>query len=256
VRAVIGALLVVLGCAGAAAGDSEDACAVAQHLVHADASLTHVTAAIKARMLTIAVAGTTSSTLPGANGAQLAYPAKLEAALRAKLPDVTVKVISLVKPRQTAQEMAQGFPKVLRDEKPSLVIWQTGTADALQGVAAEEFQTTLEQGVDKLHDAGADVLFMNMQFSPRTDAVLSTEPYSEALRWVGLERAVNLFDRQAVMRQWSELGTFDLLAATKSLDTAAQVHGCIARLLANLIIEAANTDLAAPKEEKKDDKKQ
>ena len=28
------------------------------------------------------------------------------------------------------------------------------------------------------------------------------------------------------MRQWSELGTFDLLTATKSLDTAAKVHDC------------------------------
>jgi len=256
VRAIVGALLVVFCCVGAAAGDSEDACAVAQHLVHAEASLTHVADAIKARILTIVVAGTTSSTLPGANGQQLAYPAQLEAALRKRLPDVAVKVISLVKARQTAQDMAQAFPKLLRDEKPALIIWQTGTADALKGVAAEEFQTTLEQTVDKLHAGGADVVFMNMQFSPRTDAVLSTEPYSEALRWVGLERAVNLFDRQAVMRQWSELGTFDLLAATKSLDTAAQVHGCIARLLASLIIEAATTDLAAPKEDAKEDKKQ
>jgi len=39
--------------------------------------------------------------------------------------------------------------------------------------------------------------------------VLPTEAYGEALRWVGLERGINLFDRQAVMRQWSELGTFE-----------------------------------------------
>ena len=253
-RVVVGALLLVLGCVVTASGDSGDACDVAQHLVHADASLTHVADAIKARSLTIAVAGTASSTLPGATGQQLAYPAKLEAALGKKLPDVTVKVISLVKPRQTAQDMAQGFPRLLRDEKPALLIWQTGTADALLGVAAEDFQTTLEETVDKLHSGGADVVFMNMQFSPRTDAVLSTEPYSEALRWVGLERAVNLFDRQAVMRQWSELGTFDLLAATKSLDTAAQVHDCIARLLATLIVEAATTDPAAQTAPKEDTK--
>ena len=50
--------------------------------------------------------------------------------------------------------------------------------------------------------------------------------------------AVNLFDRQAIMRQWGELGTFDLLAATKSLDTAAKVHDCIGRLLADLVVEA------------------
>ena len=39
------------------------------------------------------------------------------------------------------------------------------------------------------------------------------------------------------MRQWGELGTFDLLAATKSLDTAAKVHDCIGRLLADLILQ-------------------
>jgi hypothetical protein len=255
VRAVVGAIIVVFACVGTASGVSGDACAVAQHLVHADAGLTHVADAItKDKKLTIAVAGTTSSTLPGVNGQTLAYPAKLEAVLRKKLPDVAVKVISQVKPRQTAQEMAQGFSKLIKDEKPSLVVWQTGTADAMLGVSAEDFQATLEEAVDKLHAGGADVVFMNMQYSPRTDAVLSTEPYSEALRWVGLERAVNLFDRQAVMRQWSELGTFDLLAATKSLDTAAQVHDCIARLLATLIVEAATTDpaaLIAPKEDTK-----
>jgi len=93
---------------------------------------------------------------------------------------------------------------------------------------------------------------MNMQYSPRTDAVISTAAYAEAIRWVALEHAVNLFDRQAVMRQWSELGTFDLLAATKSLDTAAKVHDCIGRLLADLIIEAAS----APPDTQKENTKQ
>ena len=79
---------------------------------------------------------------------------------------------------------------------------------------------------------------MNMQYSPRTDAVLASQAYAEAIRWVGLESGINLFDRQALMRHWSELGTFDLLAATKSLDTAAQVHECIGGLLADLILQA------------------
>ena len=68
--------------------------------------------------------------------------------------------------------------------------------------------------------------------------MIATAPYAEAIRWVALGNAVNLFDRQAIMRQWGELGTFDLLAATKSLDTAAKVHDCIGRLLADLIFEA------------------
>ena len=73
------------------------------------------------KTLKVVVVGTTSSTLPGAGGQALAYPARLEVALQKRLPDVAVKVISLAKPRQTAADMAEGFSKVLRDEKPALV---------------------------------------------------------------------------------------------------------------------------------------
>ena len=242
-RAVAGIALGIFTYAGAAFAVTGDACDVAAHLVHADAELPRVAKAIaKSKSLTVVVAGTTSSTLPGAGGQALAYPARLEAALQKKLPSVAVKVISLAKPRQTAADMAEGFPKVLKDEKPALVVWQTGTADAMRGVGAEAFQGTLEAAVDKLQAGGADVIFMNMQYSPRTDAVISTTAYADAIRWVALEHALNLFDRQGIMRQWSELGTFDLLAATKSLDTAAKVHDCLGRMLADLIVEAANAD--------------
>ena len=63
----------------------------------------------------------------------------------------------------------------------------------------------------------------------------------KAIRWVALEHAVNVFDRQAIMRHWSELGTFDLLTATKSLDTAAKVHDCLGSMLGDLIVEALST---------------
>jgi ABC-type amino acid transport substrate-binding protein len=237
-----GALIGILAYTGAAAAGS-DVCAVASHLVHADAALPRVAASItKSKSLTVVVVGTTSSTLPGANGQTLAYPARLEAALQKRLPGITIKVISLAKPRQTAQEMAETFPTILKNEKPALVVWQTGTADAMRGIGAENFQGTLEGAVDQLQAGGADVIFMNMQYSPRTDAVISTVPYADAIRWVALGHAINVFDRYGIMRQWSELGTFDLLAATKSLDTASKVHDCLGRLLADLVVEAAATD--------------
>ena len=249
-RRVAGLTLGIL--AYVAAANAGSVCDVAAHLVHADAALPRAADSIaKSKALKVVVIGTTSSTLPGANGEALAYPARLEVALRKKLPEVNVKVISLAKPRQTAADMAEGFAKVLKDEKPGLVIWQTGTYDAMRGIGAENFQTTLEGAVDKLQAGGADVIFMNMQYSPRTDAVISTAAYADAIRWVALEHAVNLFDRQSIMRQWSELGTFDLLAATKSLDTAAKVHDCIGRLLADLIFEAASAPANGPKEDAK-----
>ena len=246
-RVLAGIALGILAYAGAAHADA--LCGVAAHLVHADAALPRAADSIaKSKALKVVVVGTTSSTLPGANGQALAYPARLEAALQRKLPGVAVNVISLAKPRQTAADMAEGFGKLLKEEKPALVIWQTGTYDAMRGIGAENFQATLEAAVDKLHAGGADVIFMNMQYSPRTDAVISTASYADAIRWVGLEHAVNLFDRQAVMRHWNELGTFDLLTATKSLDTAAKVHDCFGSMLADLVVEALSVDADASKE--------
>jgi hypothetical protein len=133
--------------------------------------------------------------------------------------------------------MAAILPTLVRDDKPALVIWQTGTVDAIRGVPADEFQSTLEQAAKKLAAGGVDLIFVNPQYSPRTDAVVAMVPYTEAIRWVAISNALNVFDRQAVMRQWSELGTFDLLATTKSLETAVKVHDCIGRLLADLVIQ-------------------
>ena len=35
--------------------------------------------------------------------------------------------------------MVPGLAKILADDKPSLVIWQTGTTDAINGVARRGF---------------------------------------------------------------------------------------------------------------------
>ena len=80
-RRIAGALIGVCAYASVASAGPGDSCAVAAHLVHADAALPRVAAAIKAKNLKVVVAGTGSSTLPGANGAAAAYPARLEEAL-------------------------------------------------------------------------------------------------------------------------------------------------------------------------------
>jgi hypothetical protein len=241
-RRVLAALIGIFTYAATAAGD-ESSCAVASHLVEADVTLPRVTAALtKSHALSIVVIGTSSSMLPGPSGAQMAYPARLEAVLTAKLQGVSVKVTTDVAPRRTAADMASGFPKLIEDQHPTLVVWQTGTFDAIRGVETEAFSTALEGGIKTLHEGGADVVFMNQQFSPRTENMIATATYADTIRWVALQYEVPLFDRTAIMRHWNELGTFDLYAATKKLDTAARVHDCIGQLLAKLIIKAAKAN--------------
>jgi hypothetical protein len=130
--------------------------------------------------------------------------------------------------------------KLLIDEKPDLAIWQTGTFDAIRRIDPNIFRAALDRGVDTLHDGGADVILMNMQYSPRTDIMIALGPYADSMHVVAEQKDVPLFDRLAIMRHWSDTGAFDLYAAGKDNVLAQRVHDCIGRAIASMIIEAAH----------------
>ena len=78
--------------------------------------------------------------------------------------------------------MAQSIDKLLLDHKPSLVVWQTGTYDAVRGTDPEEFRASVSDGVEKLHEGGADVVLVNMQYSPRTESIVAISAYADGLK--------------------------------------------------------------------------
>jgi hypothetical protein len=224
-----------------------DACDVPGYLLFGDSALNRVAAAVKAQHLDIAIIGSGSSVLGGPDGALRAYPARLEATLARRLPGVEVKVVAHAKARQTAEEMSEDLEKILVDEKPALVVWQTGTVDAMRGVEPDEFGAALNDGVETIQAAGADVILMNMQYSPRTETMIAIGPYAENMRWAAQQRDVPLFDRLGIMRHWSDTGAFDLFAATKAFAVAQHVHDCIGRALAAQIIDSAHLGPMAAK---------
>jgi lysophospholipase L1-like esterase len=236
VAAVSAALYVLTSAAFAA-----EPCDIPGYLLLGNNELKHVAEAVrKEKRLTIAVVGTGSSILAGPDGPRSAYPARLEAVLKQKLPSVAVKVVTLARTRMTAEDLAKGMEKVLADEKPDLVIWQTGTLDAIRRVDPDEFREALDEGVETLHKGGADVILMNMQYSPRTDIMVSYGPYADSMRVVAQQHEIPLFDRLAIMRNWSDTGAFDLYAAGKDNVLAQRVHDCIGRGIAAMIIDAAH----------------
>lgn len=235
------ALLAAITLANGPAVAGAEECAVPDSLIASDHDLTHVMQQVKERhRLDISVVGTGSSTLPGPDGAQFAYPARLEEALKQRLPGTVVKVTAHIQARQTTAQMAAGLPKILGEDKPSLVIWQAGTYDAMSGVEPDAFSTGLVAGVTAINAAGADANLLDMQYSPRTASMLNVTAYADVMRWVAQEHGALLFDRLAIMRYWNEEGTFDLYAATKNYDMARRVHNCIGKALAFQIINAAH----------------
>jgi hypothetical protein len=218
-------------------------CDVPEWLMPADSDFTRVSNEIKDRhRLDISVVGSGSSALSGPDGARFAYPAQLEQSLSERLPGIEIKVTAHVQSRQTTADMASGLQKILAEDQPALVIWQAGTVDALRGVEPEDFRTSLDQGIDAIATANADVIMMNMQHSPRTESMLGVSAYADVMRWVTEQHGVMLFDRLAIMRYWSDEGIFDLYAATKDYAMARRVHECIGRALASLIIHAGHLD--------------
>ena len=244
VKAMLAGLAVALWALGgtAVAADGQK-CEIPGYLLFGNNELKHVAEAVKKdRRLTIAVVGTGSSILAGPDGPRSAYPARLEAALKQRLPSVAVKVVTLVRTRMSAEDLAQGMAKLLVDEKPDLVIWQTGTLDAIRRIEPDDFRAALDAGVETLHKGGADVILMNMQYSPRTDIMVALGPYADNMRVVAQQHEIPLFDRLAIMRHWSDTGAFDLYAAGKDNVLAQRVHDCIGRAIASMIIDAAHLE--------------
>ncbi len=220
-------------------GEYPAECRGAENLIEPNFALRQVVRAIAAKHLDILVVGAGSSLLPGANGSNDAYPARLQRALSEKLSGVEVKVTTDVKAKRSAADMAKTLPQSLAATKPALVVWQTGTVDAMQAIDPDQFSQALDRGVNTARFAGADVVFINPQYSPLTESMIALGTYAENMRWVALQQEVPLFDRFAIMKFWADTGTFDLYSATKKLDIAEHVHDCIGRLLADLVIAAA-----------------
>jgi hypothetical protein len=218
-------------------------CDVPDSLIQSDTDLTRVTSDVTDKhRLDISVIGSGSSAIAGPDGARTAYPARLEDALKQQLAGIGIKVTAHVQARETTATMTLALDQILSDDKPALVIWQAGTADALSGVEPEDFRGSLDEGVQKIQAAGADVILMNMQYSPHTESMLDVSPYADVMRWVAQQHDAVLFDRLAIMRYWNDSGTFDLYATTKNYDMARKVHDCIGRALASQIITAAHLD--------------
>lgn len=238
-RAILG-LLMLAGLASlpARAEEAVHTCEVPAWLLTTESPLPKVAEAVKAaQKLEILVVGTRSSTI--ATAETMAWPGRLEAILREKLPSVQVNVNVELHPKKTTEEVAAALPKLAAERKPTLVIWQTGTVDALRSIDPDDFRVGVDEGVAALQKAGTDVILMNLQYSPRTETMISVNPYLDNMRLVAQQHDVPLFDRFAVMRQWNEAGDFDLFSTSHGVELAKRVHDCLGRALSTFVIDAA-----------------
>ncbi len=244
------ALALLLTTVAAVADDPpQGACEVPAYLLTTESTLPKVAEAVKTdRKLDILVIGSRSATITAPDGT--GFPGRMEASLRDKLPAITVNVTLQLQIKKTAEEVTKDIGQLLEGKKPTLVIWQTGTVDAMRSVDLDDFRTAIDEGVAALQKAGADVVLMNLQYTPRMETMISTTPYIDVMRVAAQQREVPLFDRFAIMHHWNETGSFDLFSAARGVDLAKRVHDCLGRALATFVIDAAQlkpTELRIPR---------
>ena len=214
-------------------------CEVPHEMIEDDGEFAVTAAAVtRHQPLKIVAMGGAATAGSGASAAGAAYPMRLQSHLAAALPGHAVTVVNKAAPRQTASEMAARFAAEVLAERPTLVLWETGTMDAVRGVDLDAFTRTLTDGIARLKAGGADVMLVDPQYSPRTLSLMNLQPYLEAVHMVGDTARIDVFNRFDIMHLWIDEGRFDLTLKPPRLTPEIDaLYDCIGQLLARIIVE-------------------
>jgi len=209
-----------------------------------DSPLPSVQAAIKAggpvNILAIGSAATVGDQL-GA-GHHTAFPYRMVEALHAALPDVSFGLTLRGGRGMTAQDMLPLMKAALESRHYALVLWQTGTVEAVRGQDPDDLQSALQEGIDDALHAGADVVLVDSQFSRFLRANTNLDPYEMTMQDVAVMPGVVLFHRFDLMQSWVEDGGIDLESADRA-DRAkmmALLNACLGETLARFVLTGAN----------------
>ena len=239
--AAVGVVL-LLASAGTPAQDPGKTCSVPPETFASAAPLERTRAKLVAgKPVTIVAIGGASTLGRAAGAVEHAWPARLANALSDRFPGARVQVVNRGVPRETAFDMLGRFQRDVLGARPTLVIWETGTTEAVRGDDVDAFRLTLQTGIERIRGAGAEVLLMDMQFSRPAAAMINLDRYRTALREVSDGADVPVFPRHDVMRAWVEAGLFDfgVPAGEKSQAMAVQLYDCLGRAVAQFVARGA-----------------
>jgi hypothetical protein len=234
-----------VGSAGAQSVAPTLACVVPPGFARFDTPLKRVAGRISAHQpLTIVAIGSSSTFGAGASSPAMSYPSRLAVELRALLPRSSITVINRGVNGDTAQEMLARFDHDVFAAHPDLVLWQVGSNAVLLGRPIAPTGLLIDEGLRRLKVAGADVVLIDPQYAPKViakhdehDVDLMVTLISAASR----DMQINLFQRFALMRYWrlTEGLPFSAFLSKDELHMNDWSYGCIAKLLARAVAEAA-----------------
>ena len=191
--------------------------------------------------LRILVVGSGSTSGSSLGGADRAYPARLKQWLESRWGSAAVIVITRAEANRTAEQITTQLSDWVQESRPQLIIWQTGTVDALRGVDLDAFGETLLRGMRISAAAGANVVLINAQFGSAALRARPIEPYHQYMAQIARAEDALLFRRYEIMQYWVDEGQLNISHTVRAeqLRAAEQVHNCIGQLLAETIDRGA-----------------
>src|SRR5229473_3795506 len=133
-------------------------------------SLPHVASKLASGESVVIVAFGSSSTVGyGTTSPEFTYPNRLAAQLRRQYPTADITVINRGQGGEDAPEMMKRLQTAVLDMKPDLVIWQVGTNAVLRNLDPAETAKLVEEGVKRIQAAGADLVLVDPQYSPKVN---------------------------------------------------------------------------------------
>ena len=171
-----------------------------------------------------------------------AFPLQMAKDLQQATPGLTVTVTVRGGRGMLASDMLDIIHTELATHRYQLVIWQTGTVEAVRNVPAGVFSQTLSDGATAIDGAGADLVLVDPQFSRFLHANTDLDPYAQALQQAAAQPGVVLFHRFDLMRYWSGDGQIDLERTPKAQrrSTVEALHACLGASLAKFVTAASN----------------
>lgn len=227
------------------------ACDLPQELVKPAVALSRVAAALakrgKVEVLAIG-SGSTVGDSSGAGGEAFVYkrptssfPYRMIESMQAAKPaaafDLTVKGGR----NMTAEAMLPLLREELATHRVDLVVWQTGTVEAVRGLRPEAMRDVLQEGIDAARAAGADVVLIDPQFSRFLRANTDLDPYEAALQQIATMTGAALFHRFDLTRSWAGSGDIDLERVDRGArdHTISALNICLGRALGRFVLAGA-----------------
>jgi len=205
-------------------------------------SLPHVAAKLASgQPVTIIAFGSSSTQGYGSTSPEFTYPNRLAAQLRRQYAGADITVLNHGVGGEDAPEMMKRLQTSVIDAKPDLVIWQVGTNAVLRNLDPADTANMVEDGVARIQAAGADLVLVDPQYSPRvTEHAESASRMVRLLSKVAQLRHVGIFPRFEVMRQWHDRQALpiDSFVIADGLHMNDWGYACFAQLLGDDIIKS------------------